>query len=149
MTYYFFDSSALIKRYHAEIGTDKIDEIIEQQNNEIIISSLALSEVTSAFNRKKHEGKINPDLFTDILIEFYREVLDKFTMISLDDSLLSQSMELILNRNLRTLDSLQLSAALSIFQILVETKFVFVCADKKLIEAAKQEGLETLNPEID
>lgn len=149
MIYYFFDSSALIKRYHTEIGTERIDEILEQQDSEFIISSLALSEVTSALNRKKNEGKINPDLFKDILIEFYREVLEKFTVISLDDSLLSRSIELILNRNLRTLDSLQLSVALSVFDLLYEMKFIFVCSDKKLLNAAKQEGLEILDPELD
>ena len=100
-------------------------------------------------NRKKNEGKIQPDLFVDVLIEFYQEVLDKFTVISLDDSLLSRSIELILNRNLRTLGSLQLSVALSVFDLISEMKFIFVCADNKLIEAAKQEGLETLNPELD
>jgi predicted nucleic acid-binding protein len=149
LIYYFFDSSALIKRYHTEIGTERIDEILEQQDSEFIISSLALSEVTSALNRKKNEGKINPDLFKDILIEFYREVLEKFTVISLDDSLLSRSIELILNRNLRTLDSLQLSVALSVFDLLYEMKFIFVCSDKKLLNAAKQEGLEILDPELD
>lgn len=149
MIYYFFDSSALIKRYHAEVGTAKTDELLAHQDNKIIISSLAVSEITSALNRKKNEGKINPELLQDILNEFYREVLDRFTVISLDDSLIPHSIELILNRNLRTLDSLQLSAALSVFQLLSEMKFVFVCADQKLLDAAKQEGLETLNPELD
>lgn len=115
MIYYFFDSSALIKRYHTEIGTEKVDNILAQQDVEFIISSLALSEVTSALNRKKNEGNIKSDLFREILIEFYKEILKKFTIISLDDSLLPNSIELILNRKLRTLDSLQLGAALSVF----------------------------------
>jgi predicted nucleic acid-binding protein len=149
LIYYFFDSSALIKRYHTEVGTKKVDEIFSQQNIEFIISSLALSEVTSALNRKKNEGKMDPDLLNDILIEFYRDVLEKVTIISLDDSLLPRSIDLILKRNLRTLDSLQLSTALSVFQLISEVKFIFVCADKKLLEAAKQESLETLNPEFD
>lgn len=149
MIYYFFDSSALIKRYHAEAGTEKTDELFAQQDNKIVKSSLALSEITSALNRKKNEGKINPELLQDILNEFYREVLERFTVISLDDSLIPHSIELILNRNLRTLDSLQLNAALSVFQLLSEMKFIFVCADKKLLEAATHEGLVTLNPELD
>jgi len=144
---YFFDSSALVKRYHNEPGTQKVDEIIEHPEADLVISSLAISEVTSALHRKRQERKISDELLTDLLVAFYNEVLSKFTVISLDDSLIPPSIDLILRQNLRTLDSLQLAAVLSIFELLPEGECTFVCADQKLSEVAEVEGVAILNPE--
>lgn len=56
----------------------------------------------------------------------------------------TDSITLVLKRNLRTLDSLQLAVALG----LKELKVTFVCADKKLVSIAEKEGLKAINPEI-
>jgi len=46
--FFLFDTSALVKRYHIEPGSDKVDEIFESPDNVLIISELALVEVASA-----------------------------------------------------------------------------------------------------
>lgn len=145
MTYHFFDSSALVKRYHDEVGTDKVDWIIDRSDTVLVIFSLAISEVTSALCRKRNEGKINENMLTDLLAQFYQEVLARFILISLDDSLLPRSAELILSRGLRTLDSLQLAAILSIAELLEDDTVIFICADRQLAQAAESEGLTVLN----
>lgn len=35
---FFFDTSALIKLYHQEVGTDQVEEIFKQTENSIVIS---------------------------------------------------------------------------------------------------------------
>lgn len=55
MKFYFLDTSALVKRYHSEKGTDRIDKIFSQDDRAIVISSISLTEMVSAFNRKKEE----------------------------------------------------------------------------------------------
>lgn len=47
----FFDTSALVKRYYEESGTDVVDELIEDER-EVIISSLPVLETISAFKRR-------------------------------------------------------------------------------------------------
>lgn len=54
----FFDTSALVKRYAEEEGTETVDELIEQNDETIVITSLAVLEITSAFRRKYNRGKI-------------------------------------------------------------------------------------------
>jgi len=44
---YFFDSSALAKLYHPEIGTPLVDQIIQSADNAIRISRLTVVEVPS------------------------------------------------------------------------------------------------------
>jgi len=80
-----------------------------------------------------------------LLGEFFREALDDFMIVPLDESLTQFSFELVIAEDLRTLDSLQLSAALSLST--EEESPVFVCADTDLVSVAKQHGLDTVNPE--
>jgi hypothetical protein len=46
---YFFDTSALAKLYHAEVGTPKVDEIVEAAGTQVLISRLTVVELRSVF----------------------------------------------------------------------------------------------------
>jgi len=46
---YFFDTSALVKLYHAETGTPVVDQIASAAGTRILISRLTVAEMTSAF----------------------------------------------------------------------------------------------------
>ncbi len=50
--HYFFDTSALVKLYHEEQGTDTFDNIIQSENPVIVISNIAIIEIVSAFLKK-------------------------------------------------------------------------------------------------
>lgn len=53
---YFADGSALVKRYVREIGCRWFLSVADAQTgNTIIISRLSVTEVLSAFNRRKRE----------------------------------------------------------------------------------------------
>lgn len=58
MARYFFDTSALIKRYHAESGTPEVRRLITEPGAECVISRLATVEVLSGF-----AGKVAPGFF--------------------------------------------------------------------------------------
>ena len=62
MARYFFDTSALVKFYHAEVGTQKVSAIFSEQGREIRISSIGLIEVQSAFAMKVRAGVIDSRL---------------------------------------------------------------------------------------
>lgn len=144
MKFYFLDTSALVKRYHSEKGTDKIDKIFSQDDRAIVISNITITEMVSAINRKKEDrviSKIDQDI---VLSKFFHDAIKDFLVIDLDEEHIKGSIMLVLKRNIRTLDSLQLAVALG----LKELKITFVCADKKLVSVAEKEGLHTINPEI-
>lgn len=144
MKFYFLDTSALVKRYHSEKGTDKIDGILEKDDKAIMISSISITEIVSALNRKKEEKIISKEDLDVALSKFFHDAIKDFLVLELDEEHIKDSVVLVLKRNLRTLDSLQLAVALG----LKELKPVFVCADKKLVSVAEKEGLHALNPEI-
>lgn len=141
---HFFDTSALVKRYYEESGTETVDRIIESEENRVAISSLSVIETVSAFRRKMNTGELAREDVDVLLGSFFEEALDQFVLIPMEESILQFSFDLVLEDDLRTLDSLQLAAGLAV-DAEVE-KMVFVCADSDLVATAEDRGLETVNP---
>jgi uncharacterized protein len=55
---YFFDTSALVKRYHREVGTDVIDDAFAQVSAMNVMSDISVIELYSAFTKKIRLGEI-------------------------------------------------------------------------------------------
>ena len=68
---------------------------------------------------------------------------NKYLVIDLLEDIRVLAGQLILRRNLRSSDSIQLATALQNKDL----DLTFVCADQKLCDAAISEGLQILNPE--
>jgi predicted nucleic acid-binding protein len=139
----FFDTSALVKRYYKESGTDSVDEMVEGERS-VVITSLTVIETISAFRRKYNREDLNEQDVNSLLAVFFEEALDDFVILPLEESIQQFSFDLILEDDLRTLDSLQLSAALSL--VAEDTDVVFVSADEELITIAERRGLQAVNP---
>jgi predicted nucleic acid-binding protein len=140
----FFDTSALVKRYYEEPGTERVDELIED-DRVVAITSLAVIETISAFRRKYNRDDISESALDTLLAAFFEEALSDFVILPMDESIQEFSFSLILEDDLRTLDSLQLSAALSMTA--GDTDVAFVSADSELISVADRRGLDTINPD--
>ena len=61
MTGYFFDSSALSKRYHPEVGSPQVDRIFSEPDRLITVSRLTLVEIQSVFAGKVRSHAITED----------------------------------------------------------------------------------------
>lgn len=140
----FLDTSALVKRYYQEPGTVRVDELIESDVT-IAITSLAVIETVSAFRRKYNRDQIERDDVDALLAAFFEEALDDFVIVPMEESIQQFAFDLILDDDLRTLDSLQLSAALSLES--EDTDVTFVSADADLVTVAAARGLSTENPD--
>jgi len=144
MLFYFFDTSALVKRYHRESGSDRINAIFDDQDNVLIISELAIVEMASALQRKRNRGEITLHAMNGAMAQFDNAVLNDLIVLGFRSGFIQQARDLVRQRSLRTLDALQLTAALE-FSALAP---VFVCADEGLCRAASNVGLVVLNPEV-
>nr|HPK62780.1 type II toxin-antitoxin system VapC family toxin [Spirochaetota bacterium] len=123
--------SALIKRYLFENGSKKVDTLFEECD-EVYISEITEIEINSALKRRLVEKDIENSSYNYILNEFYEDLKD-FNIIDLSFYLKKRSIELIRKNQLKTLDSLQLGAAL------LSPVDIFVTADKKLYNIARLE----------
>jgi len=143
MPFYFFDASAAVKIYHPETGADKVLEIYRLPDNGVIISNLAYTEVISALNRKKQNGVISQLQFDDSISKFFSDYENKYLVMDLYDDIRILAGKLIMRRNIRSGDGIQLATALDNEDV----DLTFVSADQKLCDAATSEGLQVLNPE--
>jgi len=115
----FFDTSALGKHYHPEVGTSKVDQLLTEPSARHFISRLTLVEIQSVFAKKVRIGVLPHADFQILCRRFLADVRHrKFQVVRLT-SLYFQSAEQLVRRlapvhNLRTIDALQLAVALSL-----------------------------------
>ena len=140
----FFDTSALVKRYADEQGTEAVDRLIETSEHSIVITSLSVIEIASAFRRKSNRGELSEGKRDGLLASFFEDAIERFTVVPIDESIFETAFDLVLEDDLRTLDSLQLAAPLTV--PMPNPDITFVCADETLVDAADQHGLSTNNP---
>ena len=150
MPRYFLDSSALAKVYHVETGTTKMLAILAGPASEFFISSLTVIEIQSVFSQKVREGKIGEADYQVVKRRFAADIQSKKLAVK---NLLRPHMQMAekllerhaKHRRLRSLDALQLGAALE----LTKTHGLdhFVCADKHLVAVAQLEGVSVVNPD--
>jgi len=76
----FFDTSALVKRYYEEAGTERVDRLVEG-DDAVVISSLAIIETVSAFRRKYNRGQIAEETTNQLLSLFFEEALEEFVIL--------------------------------------------------------------------
>ncbi|RLC11637.1 MAG: hypothetical protein DRI57_18650 [Deltaproteobacteria bacterium] len=67
---FFFDTSALIKLYHEENGTDQLSDLISSENPIIVISDLTMVEMISALAKKVRTGEIDERIFNEAVFTY-------------------------------------------------------------------------------
>ena len=142
---YFFDTSALVKYYHFETGSDCVIRLIDNRKSTIVISDLAKLEFYSAMFRRKRNQKISEKILHEI-IKLFDSSLERFIIEPVGQIVIEEAQGLIEkyaeNYYLRSLDALQMAS----FSLVGESGDVFVSADEKLVNTVKKAGYETLNP---
>jgi predicted nucleic acid-binding protein len=145
--YAFFDTSALVKRYYEKPGTETVDAIVEDDDTTVVITSLSIIEAVSAFRRKYNAEEISRSAVEELVAVFFEEALADFSVLPTRETLFDRSLDLVLDDDLRTLDSLQLSAALALRSAVDDVSFV--CADEELVAITEQRGFEAIDPTIE
>jgi uncharacterized protein len=145
MPRYFFDTSALIKLYHQEDGTEVVDELMDQDESLIVISDLAVVEMVSALAKKVRTQEITVDVFNAAVDAFEKDVAN-FESYPLSHQILQDASQLLKDKGLvdglRTLDALQLATALFAHQW--QPLDLFVASDKRLVAVVKKDSLPAL-----
>jgi predicted nucleic acid-binding protein len=134
---YYFDTSALVKRYAAEIGSSWVATLLDARPN-AFVSTFTFVEVIAGLSRRA------PVISSDVFDRFEAEYQRGFSRVAVSSTVIEQSAHLACNRRLRAGDALQLASALIVVQRIPD--LVFVCADEGLNDAARAEGFETENP---
>ena len=151
MPAYFFDSSAIVKRYVNEQGSAWVAATVDTTSHpHIYIAAITGVEVVATFARKLKGHHISTLDAASAVSRFHHDFTNEYRTIGISDAVVTRSMALAEAHALRGYDAVQLGAALEVDGRRVvfgaTTPLTLVTADGELLEAAAAEGLLTDNP---
>ncbi len=148
MALLYLDTSALVKLYVQETGTERMLELAHPDTgNRLAILSLARLEFRAAVRRRARLGDIGPALADRLIHTFGEHLASSFQTQPINDVVLEEAAGVIDRYGLRTYDAVQLGGCLTLRTTVgAEIGIEFVCADEALLEAARAEGLIVVNP---
>jgi uncharacterized protein len=143
---YFLESTAFAKLFVQEPGTNALIRLMETvEDNRKLIAASAPLEVYAAIRKRERAGDISAAdaaaAFEILRIEAARMVQEP-----LNPAVLEAARQLLDHTRLRWTDALQLGAALVAREMFRGTEIIFVSASPQLLDAARAEGLQALDP---
>ena len=129
----FFDTSAFVKRYISESGTDVVLEWCDQAT-EIGLSGIALPEIISAFCRLHREARITDTQYRQLKSLLLADIEDA-ALCDLTPAVLAHAISSLETNVLRGMDAIHIGSALAL------QADVFVSADTRQLDAAARAGL--------
>ncbi len=146
MPIYYFDTSALLKRYVNEAGSAWVRTTFEELETDVVVSQLTLVEAVAALARRAKGGAFRPGDGARVMQQVEVDFRQRFLVIEVNSQLIDKAVELAKQRALRGYDALQLATALTVRSLVAPMEIMFVAADAELTVAAALEGLPSIDP---
>jgi len=142
---FYLDSSAWVKRYEREDGTDWVERLWTQVDL-LGSSRLALVEVVSAVARRHRERAGDGEVVRQTLQAVQADFRDMLC-VELSEDVLDLAVALAETHRLRGADAVHLASALRL-KAITETDLTMVASDGELLATARMEGLPVLDPRL-
>ena len=146
----YLESSAWVKRYVAEPGSAVLHALLEyaQAQSEQLIGSawLGLAEVVAVLHRLANRGELGRAALARLVQQLAAD-RRLVRLLSLGEADWANVVELVARHSLTAADAVHLQTALSWRTELGGAPIVFVSADRRLLRAARREGLAAFDVE--
>lgn len=146
MTGFFLDTSALVKLYHREPGTNFLLKLYRSKAS-LFISELARVEFRSTVFRKLREKELSEQAADAALLRFAWDGQSRFVVLPTASLVYDNASDLLSlhgrDYGLRALDSIQLATFLTYRET---NQDIFICADARLFAIAKRMKLQSIMP---
>ena len=146
----FFDSSALVKNYADEDGSDFVAGLLDPgTGSEVYVAHISVVEVVAAIRRSVRRGDVDEERARGLIREFRAEVGNIAHIAAVSEEIIEDAATLAERHVLRAYDAVQLSVALSLNKSRVDrdvAPLILVSSDRELNVAAGLEGLDVLPP---
>ncbi|MGB9729604.1 MAG: type II toxin-antitoxin system VapC family toxin [Thermoprotei archaeon] len=140
---YYLDTSAIVKRYVVEHGSEVVDEVFRDAYRGLAVASFSywnIAEVAVVFDKY---GKILGLNTRELTRNMLREIktlnrLQKLRVVGITPTLIKNSIQLVFKHHIYVADALQIVSAKTV------GSSKFLTGDKKLAKIAEQEGLQSV-----
>lgn len=144
----YLDTSALVKRYIEEEGTDLLDLLFSKASRytRLVISLWNLTESMVALDKYRNRNAISDQEVRGLINGLLAEIREHWkkgflTIVPLHPDLLVEAWRYILGQHVYAGDAVQLATFAR------ERCDFLLAADKKLLEVCRTVGIECFNPE--
>ncbi|WP_248895498.1 type II toxin-antitoxin system VapC family toxin [Haloplanus halobius] len=141
----YFDTCALAKRYYREPGHRKVKELVGNPANTIVFSNIGVVEMSSVIHKKIRNNNLTSQNGRLRLARFVFETKRDYLTLPADNDFLKKSLGYVNKHGLTTLDSIHFATAKKVESEC--SNFVFISADSALVDAAKAENMNYVNPD--
>ncbi len=150
MAAYFFDTSALVKRYASETGTAWATALLDPAaGHRIYVARITGVECVAALTRKVRGHHLTAADAATAIMTLRNELANLLRVVEVTPALLSDAMALAEKHALRGYDAVQLAATIEASNERAGLKLpalTLVTADVELLAAGETEGLATDDP---
>lgn len=140
---YFFDTSAVVKLYHQETGSDLVFPLY-RDGEVIVISELSKVEFFSTIHKKLRTGEITTETLLRVRDRFFADCSGRFVVVHVASLIVDAALDFLgthaRTNHLFSLDALQIAT----LSIVADKDTTFVCADKRLTTLVKTLGFSVL-----
>ena len=134
----YLDTSALIKLYIKEAGSDKVMGLVKAARI-VSTSRIAYVEARAGIARKIREGELIEEEHEQIVKDLKRD-WESYFVIEISESLIKLAGELVDRYPLRGFDAIHLASGL-LLKRRTSLDVSFACFDKRLKDAARAESI--------
>ena len=136
----YIDTSALVKCYLKEAGTDETQALLSEMEH-LETSILTELELTASIEQARAIKRINSPEYREIIRRLEQDIhRGDISFTQVEPAIWKTAKRLIKQRRLRVGDAIQLACALET-QGRLGDSMQFLCADHSLLGAARLEGL--------
>ncbi len=150
MTTYYLDTSAAVKLYVSEVGSDWLQRLFVGPRPPVAVTSHLLRvEMWSAFARRLRERSVSLDDYTQMCDLFAEDRQNLYRFVPVNETAIRSACDYVERYPLRASDAIHLAAAFNANRQLLKARrpgLVFLCADDRLLQAATAGGLAADNP---
>lgn len=136
----YLDTSALVKLYADEEGSDTVRQALTQAEA-VATSRVAYAEARAAFARKQRETVLDPEVYRKIVEDFERD-WERYFIVEVSDDITRLAGQLAEQAALRGFDAIHLASALLIKRKTHGIEVAFLCFDQTLLAAGEAQGLK-------
>ena len=141
MTFAYFDTSALIKRYIREPGSARVISLLRQ--HALLSASITPVELVSALSRRRRARELSEEGFAATVSRFQNERI-RWELVELGETVLSRVEEIVQGPvPVRALDAVHI-ASLMAFQAASSVQIPLVTGDGRQRDAANEIGLDVV-----
>ena len=145
MPFYYFDSTALVKRYNPEPGTRAVNTLLSKRGKTVLLATPTIAEFYGVLANQAKQGALTRDDWYSVVFKFESES-DRglFHYIAPTNQTYMTVKELMLEYpSLRAMQAIHVALAMELRPL----RLSLVSSDRALLELCRPLGIKPINPE--